>query len=487
MSASTTNLHHIKDADPDNITSKKSTDAKSDIASGDQADAQSRKPSARYKNPASLTFLKFVLPLIILAASFSTYSYLKSSKQKPKKPVIVEKVWPVDAIMATPTSQTPTLQLYGKTVSSRQVELRALVSGKIIEVGNGLKEGALVKKGDLLLKIDDFDYKGSLQEARAYLDEAIAREAELKAGVVLEQENLKYAKAQLALAEKDFDRVDDLSKRGTVTKKLADDRKVIVSQRAQVVSTGTINLDLQSARQAQQAAVVDRLRWKVEQAERRLKETSLYAPFDAYVDSVSTEIGRTMSANDPVATLIDQNKIDVRFTLTDAQYGRIISHEKTLTGREVKLSWKVGEKPIVYDAVIVRTGAKIASQTGGVEIYAEVKNPTQPIPLRSGAFVELQLNDRGYQNVYRLPQAALYDGNQIFIVKDERLKSLIIEVVGAAGSDTLVKSDALKPDDQILTTRLTLAGEGVKVKVREKSVSPQGEANDKAAPAAKGL
>lgn len=486
MSVSTTNLHHINDADPELEKSEANNEAKPSDSSEVRADNPPLKPSKRPKTSLSLTFLKFILPFIILAGSFSTYSYLKSTKPKPKKPVIVEKVWPVDAIAAIPTSQTPILQLYGKTVSSRQVELRALVSGKIIEVSNELKEGALVKKGDLLLKIDDFDYKGALQEARAYLAEAIAREAELKAGVTLDQENLKFTKAQLALAEKDFDRVDDLSKRGTVTKKLADDRKLIVSQRAQAVATSTINLDLQKARQNQQAAVVERLKWKVDQAERRLKETSLFAPFDAYVNSVSTEIGRTMNANDSVATLIDQNKVDVRFTLTDAQYGRIISHEKTLTGREVKIKWKVGETPIEYDAVIVRTGAKIASQTGGVEIYAEVKNPTKPIPLRSGAFVELQLNDRGYQNVYRLPQAALYDGNQIFIVKDDRLKPVTISVVGAAGSDTLVKSEALKPDDQILTTRLTLAGEGVKVKVREKTAKQQSDAPDKE-PAAKGL
>ncbi len=411
-----------------------------------------------------LVFAKLLLPLLILAVAVGSYNYLKTTKSKPKKPQLVEKVWPVEALAATPTSHTPTLRLYGKTVSSRRVDLRALVSGKIIEVSNELKEGALIKKDEQLLKIDDFDYKGALVEAKANLKEAKAREAELKANIELEKENLKYAEDQLALARKDFARADELSKRGTVTKKLADDRNVIVSQRAQAVATTRVNLDLQSARQAQQAAVIDRLNWKVTQAERRLKETSLIAPFDAYVSAVNAEIGRTVSANDTIATLIDQKKIDVRFTLTDAQYGRILTHDKTLNGRSVKVKWNVGEKPVEYQATIVRTGAIIASQTGGVEVYAEVKDATKPVPLRSGAFVVVSIADREYLNVYRLPQTALYNGNNIYVIKDDRLTRRAVEIVGASGSDTLIRAN-IADGEKILLTRLTLAGDGVKVRI----------------------
>lgn len=438
------------------------------------------------KNSFFLTAIKLVLPFVILFIAVSAYSFLKASKPKPKKPQIVEKIWSVDAITAIPADHTPTLRLYGSTVANRKVDLRALVSGKVIEVGKGLKEGALIKKGELLLKIDDFDYIGALQEAKANLAEALARKDEMQASLQLEKENSKYSKIQLSLAEKDYKRAKTLSKRGTVTKKLADDRNVIVSQRQQAVATSKVNLDLLKAKKAQQVAVVDRLTWKVKQAKRRLEETQLHAPFDAYLSSINAEIGRTMSVNDTVATLIDQNKIDIRFTLTNAQYGRILSHESTLTGRVVNVSWNVGEEPIKYKAKIVRTGAVITSQNGGVEIYATVANPTKPVPLRSGAFVEVSLKDREFKSVYRLPQTAIYRRNKIFIIQNNRLTERTVKVVGASGSDTLVSVN-LPKNILILTTRLTLAGEGVKVKVRTRPKNKAISRNNQEAPVAKGL
>ncbi len=129
------------------------------------------------------------------------------------------------------------------------------------------------------------------------------------------------------------------------------------------------------------------------------------------------------------------------------------------------MSWRVGETPILYKATIVRTGAVITSQSGGVEIFALVENPVAPVPLRSGAFVGVTLDDREFKNVIRLPQTAIYNGNKIYLIINERLTERTVEIVGASGSDILVKTN-LPIKSEILTTRLTLAGEGVKVKVR---------------------
>ena len=177
----------------------------------------------------------------------------------------------------------------------------------------------------------------------------------------------------------------------------------------------------------------------------------------------------------------------MRFTLTNAQYGRILEQAKTLNGRKISVSWNVGEAPSLYQATIVRTGAVITSQNGGVEIYAVVDNPTKPVPLRSGAFVEVSLDDRDYKNVVRLPQTAIYNSNKIFLIINDRLREKTVEVVGASGSDVLVKAD-LPQGVEILTTRLTLAGEGVKVKVRGvKKNKARSQREIKKVPTSKGL
>ncbi|GJM03208.1 MAG: hypothetical protein DHS20C08_17090 [Rhodomicrobium sp.] len=437
---------------------------------------------------------KFLLPIGILIAAVAGYAMLKASKPAPRKPQIVEKVWPVDAVTAKIESVTPTLKLFGKTVSNRSVEMRSLVAGKIIKVSDNLKEGALIRKGEMLVEIDSFDYQGALTEAEANLKEANARKAELEASIELEKRNLKFSEEQLALAERDFKRVENLSKKGTVTKKSADDRKVIVSQREQTVATSTTNIKLQQARLTQQVAVIERLQWKLAQAKRRLEETSLIAPFNAYVNQVNAELGKTVSVNDSIARLIDSNAIDVRFTLSDAQYGRIIAEAKegrdSLIDREVAVEWKVGETPISYKARITRIGAEISSETGGVEIYARVQNPTEPTPLRTGAFVEVSLDDRSYDNVYKLPQTALYSGDTVYLIENGRLTPVKVKIVNVTGTDMLVDGQ-ITEGATVLKTKLTLAGKGVRVNVRgqnpddptAKSTSP--ERNDKKAQTAK--
>ena len=208
--------------DQENQTSQNTNETESGNSTFNSSDQGLLEPAL--KQPKSSPFLiivKTIVPLAIIFIAFSGYNYLQLTKPKPKKPQIVEKAWPVDSITANAKNHTPKLKLYGTTVANRRVDLRALVSGKVIEVGAGLKEGGLIKKDELLLKIDDFDYKGALQEAKANLAEAIARQSEIKASLSLEQENLKYAKVQLSLAEKDFKRAQSLSKRGTVTKKIS--------------------------------------------------------------------------------------------------------------------------------------------------------------------------------------------------------------------------------------------------------------------------
>lgn len=443
----------------------------------------------------SILGAKLILPLIILVTAGLAYGVLKAAKPQPKAPKQVEKTWPVHSKKVKAETITPTLKLYGKTVPGRQVELRALVAGPIIKTGPALKEGALVKKGEMLVAIDEFDYKGALTEARAFLQEAKAKDAELTAAIKLEQESLKHAETQLQLAEKDYERAAALAKRGTVTKKLADDRKVILSQRRQAVTNHQINLDLQTARHKGQTATIERLAWKVTQAERRLVETKLIAPFNAYVKNVSAEIGRTVNVNDRIATLIDTNQIDARFILTDAQYGRILTHEKTLLSRTVKIVWQVGEKPLEFPATIKRIGAEIASETGGVEVYAAIDVPNTPTPIRTGAFVEVHVQDRTYQNVFRIPETALYQGELIYIIQEGRLEPVTVKVVGSDKADRLVTAP-IKNGTEILTSRLTLAGRGVKVKPIKKtqikgqqniSQTPKGATATGAVNTAKGL
>lgn len=425
------------------------------------APAGPRAAISRLRNIMSLS-AKTLAPIFVLALAIVSFAGLKATKPEvPQRPA-QERVWAVRAIEADVTSFRPELVLYGRSVAGRRVELRSLVAGEVIETGVNLREGGEVAKGDVLLRIDPFQYEGKLVEARAKLAEARAKAREIKASIASEQDALKRSQEQLVIAKRDLARAVPLAEKGTVSKKVADDRRMVVSEREQGLDLRTNNLDIQQARAEQQRAVISQLDWGVQLARRNLDDAVLDAPFDAYVTEVTAETGRIVGANDPVATLIDSNWVDVRFTLSDKQYGRIVSSGQPLVGRKVKVLWHVGEEPIVYSAKIERAGAEIAAETGGIEIYARIDTPGQPTPIRAGAFVEVHMPDRSYERVVRLPQTSLYGGKQVFVIEQGRLKSREVDIVGASGEEILVRGE-IAAGDRVISTRLTEARDGVRV------------------------
>ena len=176
-----------------------------------------------------------------------------------------------------------------------------------------------------------------------------------------------------------------------------------------------------------------------------------------------------MSVSDRVATLFDRDWIEAKFVLSDPQFGRITAalagdgQSADLVGRSVKVFWRVGGEPVQFDARIVRIGATIASDQGGVTIFARLNTPTQPVAIRPGAFVEVHVSDRRYTNVVRLPQTSIYDNNTVYVVKGDRLEARTVRVVGADGTFALVQGQNLEAGDKVVQTRLSTIGTGVKV------------------------
>ncbi|MEZ5909514.1 MAG: HlyD family efflux transporter periplasmic adaptor subunit [Hyphomicrobiaceae bacterium] len=417
----------------------------------------------------ALIALRGVVQLVLLVAAIAlglkVFGWLVATKPKVAKRPPQEKVFTVKAQPVVFASHRPRLRLYGSTVAGRQVEIRALVAGRVVETSAALKEGGTVEAGALLIVIDRFDYEGALTEAQAQLREARAKLVEFEAQIVQERATLSFARRQLTLARTDVGRAEPLSKRGAVSQKTVDDRRVIMLQREQAVEQSTNALNILQARAVQQRATIQRLEWGVTRARRRLDETRLLAPFNAFVADVGAQIGRMVNVNDRVATLIDKDWIEVRFVLTNQQYGRILAKDGTLVGRPVDVRWNVGDKPLTYAATIERTAARITSDTGGVEVFARIKTASSPVQLRPGAFVEVLVPDTEFADVARLPASAVYSARTVYVIEGGRLSQRTVEIVGLAEADVLVRGQ-IKAGEKVVTTRFSAPGAGLKVEER---------------------
>ena len=374
-----------------------------------------RNPSLSRLMKEYIDKIKRVNPIVLLlVGTFLIISLLRATKDEPVMLVIEEKSWPVSVIEAQYDDVQPTLALFGEVITSRRSELRALVGGQVVEVGENFKEGAVVGKGELLLKIDDFEYRNSVAEETAKLE----------------------------VMNRDFERADELFKQGSISEQFRDNALLEKTQQELVLS----------------------------EAEKDLRDTELFAPFDGVINDVQATLGKQVSTfNDKIGEIIDIKNMEVRFSISKAQYGRLLEDESKILGRAIEMKWTVGQRDLIFDAYISRVGAEITSNTGGVNIFANIElGNDQETPLRPGAFVRLRMPDKTYESVISIPETAVYQDEYIYIVKDQRLKKAVIVISGYDQSNVLIQPiDELMIEngDLIVTNQLREAGEGVKVDI----------------------
>ncbi|WP_158195226.1 efflux RND transporter periplasmic adaptor subunit [Stappia indica] len=412
---------------------------------------------------AAKLVLQAVIALAVLIAAYVGMNRLILAKDPvPVRPAR-ETAYIVETTPVEMRDHAPMLSLYGEVTAARTAELRTLVAGEIIRVNPALETGSIISSGEELLAVDPFQYEGAVTEARANLVEARAALVEARGRVSTEEGNVERAREQLEFAQRDLQRAEQLLGSGSVTERTVDERRLLVSQRGQALEQRRYALDVEKARVDQQQAAIDRLQWRLSQAERNLADTVLKAPFDAVVRSENAAIGRLVGVNDVVATLYARDALEVRFSLSDNQYGRILSDNGTVVGRPVEVLWHIGGQPVAYRGEIRRIGAEVALARGGIDVYASVTVADGQPALRPGAFVELRLADRTYPASARIPEGAIYGTDHVFVVDEEnRTRRRDIEVLAFDGTHVIVSGD-LATGDRLVSTRLDKAGEGLLV------------------------
>lgn len=423
-------------------------------------------------------FAQAAMPAMVLLFTFLVTSALLSGPENdgPRGPR-TETVYPVTAVDVTLGDNRAVLRAFGEIVAAETAELRIASPGEVVEVHPELQVGHTVEAGTELLTIDPFAYEGELRDARAQLAEARARKAEAEARISMESAMLSRADEQLGLAEVDLSRAERLVASGTITDRALDDRRLLVSQRQQARDQRRFTLEAEQARRAQQAAAIERLTWQVERAERALADTVLAAPFTGIVRAENVARGRILAANDMAVSLIRADALDARFVLSDQRYGRLISRS-SLFGTEVEVIWRIGDTPLTYAATVTRAGADIEGGRAGVDVFARLAVGDAPLP-RPGAFVEVRVPGVIHSGTARIPLASLY-GNEVFVIgEDDRLSPRVVTVLAIDDEEAIVRG-ALAEGDEVVSSRLAEAGEGIKVQRVDPFAAPTAPAEDPA-------
>ena len=411
------------------------------------------------------TIFKFALPLLVLGGAVVVAGMLQATKPELVPTAPAERSWLVSTTTAKIETVQPNVIAYGEIVAVRDIELRTPVAGPVVEANPVFLDGARVKADDVLLRIDPFEFEIALGEASAALTEAEARLTELGAQIAAEESSLKQDNSQIALTERELKRREKLKEGGVGTDKSIDDVRMQWSEREEARTQRRENLKAWRARADQTRAQIARLELAKKRAQRDLDDATIRAPFDGYLTETAASLGKRLGPNDRIGRLIDISSLEAKFHVSDAVYGRLINGTGTVEEKKVTVRWRSGDETREFDAVLARIGSRTAASSGGIELYARLTSINGETPLRPGAFVEVELADRTFEQAMRLPDTALHDDQTIYVVVDDRLEARKVQLLARAGNDVIVQG-GVKSGDVVVTSRFAEIGPGAKVTQR---------------------
>jgi len=387
----------------------------------------------------------------------------------------VEKVWPVAVISAESVDMQPKITIYGEVMSSRTALVRSKLRGKIVSLNPSFKDGNFVESGVELLTIERKRYEHQTAEKRADLFHSEAVLEELKKELDFEKKLEIVAKKQLDISARNVERIAALVSQGRESKQLIDDTKSKYASREQDYLLKGQKISKLESRIKQQEALYDKNASSLAIAESELSDTVIQSPLDGFVSGVSLALGQLLEKGETLGRVLSSDELEVRFELPEADYGRFTksayqgqtekaSDNTDLIGRILTINWNLGSEQISFNAKLSRIGAEMNPETGGVEMFASLQNDASNLGLRAGAFVEVIFPDFIYRNVYELPERAVTQENEIYVVRDQRLVRLPIEVVGRSNDNFLVRSK-INSGELIVSRLFENISPGLRVKV----------------------
>ncbi|VEG92304.1 efflux RND transporter periplasmic adaptor subunit [Legionella spiritensis] len=343
-----------------------------------------------------------LLPLMIIA--FFSYSHF--SHKSPPKPATTSNPVHVETSVVSEKVFAEQFETLGSLASIDNIDISSELAGQIVAIH--FKPGEPVKKGKLLIQLDD---------------------------TVLKSE-LATAKANLALSETNFKRTNELAKRGLASAQSKD----------QAVA------DLRDKQN----------RVKVNEAQ--LKKLSLRAPFSGTLGSRKVSIGQYVDIGQPLITLVANQRLRVEYSLPE----RFLSRLKI--GQHVQIASDAFPGH-TYDGIVNYIAPSIDKDTRTIAVEALIENKEQHLSPGLFVKVSHQIGKQK-KRLFVPEESLIptISGQRVFVIRDGRAVALRVET-GAHYQAMTEINRGLKPDDVIIIRGQHKLKEGSHVITAGKEVS----------------
>ena len=321
------------------------------------------------------------------------------------------------------------MELVGQAVGFQDVEIRARVEGFLETVA--FTEGSLVRKGQLLYRIDPKPLQATLANAKA---------------------NMATAQARLEKANNDVKRLTPLA------------AKQAVSQQ---------ELDNATAQRDAAVAQVDANKAAVEKAEFDLGYTTIYAPLDGLIGTTKVKAGNLVGRGEStlLVTISQIDPILFRAGIAEAEYLKVARRMQEQQAQGVVQKEKTPIQLILADGTahphegrLDAVERNVDTTTGTIALQIKFPNPERLV--RPGQFGRVRFVIDQKKNALLVPQRAVQELQNLYslaVVGPDGKVNFRNVKVGPREESLWVIEEGLKPGERVIVEGLQRVREGMTV------------------------
>ena len=343
--------------------------------------------------PSKAGFLKksliYTIPFLCIIGFIFLGSIIIKLNNKPEEKKRAFNTLAVLADYAVLDDVQLSVKTQGEARPQTEIDLVPEIGGKIVYVSPNFIEGGIIKKGEVLLRIEDADYKVSVIRAQAQVAQA--------------EQSVIREKAEGEIAKQDY----------------------------QELGIGEASpLALRLPQQAQALASLQAAEAELASANLQLKRTEVRAPFTGRVKTKNSDIGQFVSPGRTLGRIFSTSIVEVRLPLSDSDLSKIdlpIAYvaKNRASAIDVELNAIIAGKRRYWSGKIMRTASTYDTQTRALFAIAEVVDPygsgasENGYPLAPGLFVDAEISGKIYQEIIVLPRDGLRPDNEVYVVDDK--------------------------------------------------------------------
>jgi len=325
------------------------------------------------------------------------------------------------------------IELVGSTLGSEDVEIRSRVEGYLVSIN--FTEGSLVRKGQLLYKIDPQPFLVAIDQAKA---------------------NLATAQAGLEKTNNDVARYKPLFEKQAVSKQELDNA-----------------LSAQEAARAQ----VDAHKAAVAQAQLDLGYTNITSPVDGVIGTTQKKVGSLVGRGETVLNTVSQlNPILFRCAIAEAEYLRLARRG---ADRDKSLEKKFGVELILADGTVFPHKGRLDVIERAVDpttgtLTGQFRFPNPENILRPGQYGKARFVTDVKEGAVLVPQLAVQEIQGLYSIMVVKPDSTVEQRMVKAGErvDNLwIIDSGLKPGEKVIVEGLQKVKPGVQVSA--KTIKPE--------------